>query len=114
MENKPVFQLHHSMMNTYNLIVGNNSLKEIEESPYPYLIKFRNPVTSKDVIDAVFSYFEKLECYEMCQELIKNADVWMRIELNTCTCENPIYHRVYKVRPPKCVRCNKSVYIPKS
>ena len=66
------------MENSYNLIMGRKSLDQIlESSEVPYLLW--NVISEKDlqssifndVLDLMIKYYEDLEEYERCSELLK-------------------------------------------
>jgi len=111
MSEKPRYNHHFSMLNAYNVIMGNNTLKEIKESEYPYFIK---GLTTGDTLDEficmVIAYFETIECYEMCLELKGVLKEWRAETAKRCHCKHPIYKRLFKVRKPLCVHCNKQIF----
>jgi hypothetical protein len=66
------------MENSYDLIMGKKSLDEIlESSEVPYILW--NVISEKDlkssifndVLDLMIKYYEDLEMYERCSELLK-------------------------------------------
>ena len=97
------------MLNTCNIMLGNNTAKEIKASKYPYIKKKPAGISYFEFIELVTRYFEALEHYEQC---ILLKDYMERLKLSLpqyCACSFPIYTKVYKVRLPKCTSCGKKV-----
>ena len=100
---------YYGMLNTCNIMLGNNTAKEIKASKYPYIKKKPAGISYFEFIELVTRYFEALEHYEQC---ILLKDYMERLKLSLpqyCACSFPIYTKVYKVRLPKCTSCGKKV-----
>ncbi len=57
---------YYGMLNTCNIMLGNNTAKEIKASKYPYIKKKPAGISYFEFIELVTRYFEALEHYEQC------------------------------------------------
>jgi hypothetical protein len=104
---------HYGFLNRANLILKKNKLIEIQRSEFPYVLNRPAGMGYLDFVGYILAYFEGIEQFEICIELAQHLNEMQKIFKRYCSCEKPVYARVYKVRKPKCQGCQKHVLPPK-
>lgn len=97
------------MLNTSNILLGNNTPQEIKASKYNYIQKKELGQSMFDFVIMLRDYFAKLEQYEMSSLLNNYLETLKSSYTSYCLCSFPIYTKVFKVRLPKCTCCGKKV-----
>lgn len=101
--------IHISMTNSFNLLMGNVSFKELEKSHIPMLA--HNPFYEIDIdeLEDIMEYFESIEMYENCAKLKKRYQSFFIDNNNnqTCTCDLPVIKRYTSV--VRCDVCKKKL-----
>jgi hypothetical protein len=97
------------MLNTSNILLGNNTAQEIKASKYNYIQKKAAGQSLFDFVIMLRDYFAQLEQYQMCELLNNYLETLKASYSSYCACSFPIYTKVYKIRLPKCMGCGKKV-----
>ena len=100
---------YYGMLNTSNILLGNNTAQEIKASKYNYIQKKPAGQSLFEFIEMLRDYFSQLEQYEMSALLNDYLETLKASYSSYCACSFPIYTKVYKVRLPKCTCCGKKV-----
>ena len=64
-------ELHWAMYNSYDMIINNVDIRDMIISDVEYFIHDVTDKVTVNVIDTLIVYFEDIEEYEKCSELIK-------------------------------------------
>ena len=97
------------MLNTSNILLGNNTAQEIKASKYNYIQKKVAGQSLFEFVIMLRDYFSLLEQYEISALLNDYLETLKASYSSYCGCFFPIYTKVYKIRLPKCTGCGKKV-----
>tara|TARA_R110000803_G_scaffold52502_2_gene108091 strand:- start:1544 stop:1807 length:264 start_codon:yes stop_codon:yes gene_type:complete len=64
-------ELHWAMYNSYDMIINNVDIRDVMVTDVEYFIHDITDVVTVNVIDTLIVYFEDLEEYEKCAELME-------------------------------------------
>lgn len=103
--------VHVGMINSFNIITGKASIKEIIESGISVFAHLPNEDVDKELIEFMILYFTNHEMFEHCAELKKYISENFYSDgtpiLNDCDCDYPsIIKYTY---PMYCGSCSKKL-----